>query len=500
MEAINRFALLPDSTTRGGLCYSWPKYLLRQTGYSEFWDSLYQTILNALCNQKVLRSRNGLPFQEPRALRYVPKSYRFGDGTLFDLPYINRSHLSFAYDHVQEELSLIGVSTLTIDELCGEFGMWIEEVGVAGIKGKSTEWHRNVSHLFCYNRTLKNRLQRFPIIPLRDGSWVSAKGEHVYLASQNVDEHVPAGVSISIVDQNACQDTVRRRFFEFLGIEEYSARQVCSLILELHHPGYTHKKARGKKDLVADAAYLFKNRSQFWNNSAPTMYFVVQRDGQLGVEYGSSSQIYLLDPVVQPSLILKYRNTNGNPFAVLLDEYETTVCKGEAEGTAKQFREWLLRSESLCFATVPTLVRGTELTPEWEFLKNKNIADLLHAVKFHCEKSNVSLKLLEAVPELEVPCLDGATRALGLVAVPTTTLKRRCPHLYFARLPSPTRENWGFLSRFGVLTTCNTTASLRELQALSELPADSVDQKVVHDIYRALNLDSSVDTNKNKIR
>ncbi|RYP88497.1 hypothetical protein DL769_000264 [Monosporascus sp. CRB-8-3] len=392
---------------------------------------------------------------------------------------------------VRENLSLIGVYTLTVEELCDEFEVWIREVRVAGIEEQSTQWHRKVSSLFCDRTHLKEKLKEFPIIPLRDGSWVNAKEKHVYLASENEDEHVPTGIDISIVDQGASRDPVRKKFFKYLGIKEYSPRQVCDLILELHRDMVVNRTCRMKKDLVADAAYLFKHRSQLKKDEVPAIFFVAMKDGKPVLR--RLKQTYLIDPTVKPGLIAKYRNTAGNPFFVLSDEYETAICEEGTEGTAKEFREWLLRSEISGFATIPTLVDGTKLSPEWNFLRDQDVVDLLYVVKFYWERYNLPLKLLKAVPELEVRCLDGVTRALGLSAVPTADLKQHCPHLDFAELPQPTLENWGFLSDFGVIITCNTTARLRELQALSELPVDNVDKKAVHEIYRALSSSMTLD-------
>ena len=145
-----------------------------------------------------------------------------------------------------------------------------------------------------------------------------------------------------------------------------------------------------------------------------------------------------------------------------------------------------MRSGSSRFAASPILVDGGKLTPEWKFLRDQNVVDLLHAVRPYRQSNNLPPKLIKAVPELEVPCLDGITRVLQLSAVPTADLKQQCPHLNFARLPEPTSKQWDFLSVFGVVTTCNTIARLRELRALSDLPAENTSKETVHEIYRAL--------------
>ncbi|RYP69608.1 hypothetical protein DL770_008214 [Monosporascus sp. CRB-9-2] len=500
VEAINRFVVLPENEDGKGLCYTWPKYLSRHPGSSVFWNTLHQNILDALRHEAILQSRDeDAPFQKPETLRYVPEDYRFEDGTLFDLPSINASHLSFAYDSVRENLSLIGVSTLTVGELCDEFDEWIDEVGVAGIEEQSTQWHRKVSSLLCDWTLSKEKLRKFPIIPLRDGSWVNAEEKHLYLAAKDGDEHVPTGVDISIVDQDASRDPVRRKFFEFLGIKEYSPRQVCDLIIELHEDLSEDSTGRASRELVADVAYLFKHRSQLEKDEVPEILFVAMKNGKpllrrLGRYY--MNRTYLVDPTVKPGLIAKYRNTAGNPFIVLSDEYETAICeegKEATEATAKEFREWFSQLNGSRFATVPALCWLSCLTSEWIFLRRQDVVDLLYVVKFHWEKHNPNLRLLKAVRELQVRCLDGITRALGLLAVPTADLKQNCPHLDFAELPKPTLENWSFLSEFGVITTYGTTARLRELQAISELPVDDVDKEAVHEIYRALSSSMSLD-------
>jgi hypothetical protein len=428
-------------------------------------------------------------WQKPNALRVVPEVYRFNDTTLFGLPSIERSHLSFSYDSVLRPLRLIGVSTLTIPDLCDQFEAWIKEVGVAGIDRQSSEWHRKVSSVFCHSERLKERLKLLQIIPLRDGSWVNAMEQHVYLAAKDEEEHVPAGINISIVDYDASQDPTRRMFFNFLGIQEYSPRQVCKLIVELHSGSSISRRVQ---DLVADVMYLFKHASHLVDDGAPNIFYLCTRAGKL---YQSKlSPIYIIDDTAASALIDKYQNYSESPFTVLSNQYNNAIHKSEAGVTVETFREWLLRSKVSRFTTVPTLVGYfSSVTAEWNFLHDQDIADLLEVVKYHWENNNRSPKFHTVVPELQVRCLDGVTRALGLLAVPTTDLKQKCPYLWFARLPNPTLDQWGFLSNFGVVTTCNTTARLRELEALSELPADAIDNKVVHIIYRALSHDPEKD-------
>ena len=239
---------------------------------------------------------------------------------------------------------------------------------------------------------------------------------------------------------------------------------------------------------MSDLAYLFQNRSLLRDTGVPYIWFSVQVSGQFS---RSRSHIYLVDRTAEPALIDKYKDTPGSPFTILNPEYERVIC-GNKEEMVENFRNWLLNGRRSSFRTVPLLVSQGELTPEWKFLRKADKIDLLYAVRAN-QAHRASPLLVKAVPELRIKCTDGVTRTLGLLAVPTEKLLRECPHLHFVELPNATREDWGFLSIFGVLTKCNTTARIRELKALSGLPAAQVNREAIHAIYDALSKANTLD-------
>lgn len=493
VEAIcSRFVDLDEDEDDEGLCYSWPMYLTRQSSSSGFWNTLHNDILHALSSEEILESRDEQAGpQKPTTVRYVPKAYRFESETLFDLPSINKAHLSFVYDHVHEPLSSIGVRRLSLRDLCEEFSQWVGCVGIAGLKRKSDEWHGKVATLFYQEGDwIKQRLKRLPIIPLRDGSWVTATKTHLYLPSPNKNEHVPSGINISIVAEDAVRNAPRKYLYQYLDIKEYNPSQVCKLILELHGKLASARPGRLVEELVADAMYLFEHKSKLDSFGLPDMYFAVDQDGETFRQ--RSPRIYVIDPKSKHSVIAKYKDTPGNPFAVLSDEYETAFLNKGMSRSLPEFRGWLLGSRAI-FGTTPDLVRNSKLTPEWEFLRDQNVLDLLYAVRDHLSTTIFpNTKLVEAVPRLKVRCLDGESRRLGSLAVPTHDLESHCPHLHFADLPEPTSQDWKFLSEFGVITELNTTAILRELQTLRQISVQDVNRSAVRDLYEALNTDARI--------
>lgn len=487
----SRFVSLDEDGHEKGLCYSWPKYLTRHASGSVFWNTLHNNILDALRNQKILQSRDRQAvrcFQTPVVVRYVPEAYRFEGETLFDLPSINKTHLSFAYDHVIEPLRSFGVSQLSLFDLCEEFCKWVGWFGEAGLKEKPDKWHSKVATLFFQRGELiKQKLKQLPIIPLRHGTWVTATQPHLYLPSLNKNEHVPSGVNIFIVAEDAVRDASRRRLYEYLDVKEYDPGQVCKLILELHDRLASVSSGRSVGDLVDDAVYLFEHRSKLDTYGSPGIYFTFHRDGKFIRK--RTPRIYMIDPESKHSVIAKYKDTPGNPFDVLSNEYEAKFVKNGTSRLLPDFREWLLRSG--IFATVPDLVSNSRLTQEWKFLCDQNVLDLLCVVRDQLSTTLFPVaKLVEAVPRLQVRCLDGESRMLGTLAVPTLDLKRHCPHLDFADLPEPTSQDWNFLSRYGVITELDTTAILRELQALRRISVRDVDASAIRYLYEALNSDT----------
>ncbi|KAL2128696.1 hypothetical protein VTI74DRAFT_8833 [Chaetomium olivicolor] len=374
LAAIQRLTSMPprrlgSEPRRRGLCFTWPKYLGRTPRGNPFWDRLHADIISYLRQAPILLPRNGQSnFCTPGTLRYVPHQYRFGDGnwgTLFDpLPKgLNHDHLAFEYDDVWPELSQLGVRCLSLEVLCTEFEQWVAQVGAAGIKDRPLSWH-----------------EQLPIIPLRNGAWARAESGRVYLDFKS-EENVPEGLDISIVDPTASQNRARRRFFKFLGIMEYTPRQVCDVIIELHRS----RKTRTPMNLISDAAYLFKHRSLLGEyGGPPKISFLATRDGKLVKT--KVGPIYCDDPRAKPNLINRYRSSAGNPFLTLDDGYEAVICADEADPSARaqkrnEFLDWLLESDT--FSRVPKLVQNDRLTEEWSFLRDANVIDLLHALRLH---------------------------------------------------------------------------------------------------------------------
>ncbi|KAF7555069.1 hypothetical protein G7Z17_g2424 [Cylindrodendrum hubeiense] len=264
-----------------------------------------------------------------------------------------------------------------------------------------------------------------------------------------------------------------------LRIKLYTPRLVCDLILDLHDGHPSSVANRTPEDLVKDAAYVFKYRNLFEREGAPKMYFLVKNQGSSSRR---NNQIYIVDDASVPNLVDKYKDTPNTPFYILDELYENVHA--EEEVTKRAFHKWLLHSKHI--SAVPILIRNHHPTAEWDFLQKAEVADLLRVVEQACKNTALLPQLLRPVSNLQVACLgrEGRLQPLAELAIPTTDLLRACPHIAFANLPNP--DTWKFLNKFGVPTTPNTTARLRELNALVSRHVELVDKDIVHECYRGL--------------
>lgn len=481
LAAVRRFNSMPGDPSGQGLCYKWPYYLARWATGADFWNSLHRGIFDRLHNERIVISRDPTALlQIPSSVFHIPHKFRFNGGSLFDIQPLRQKHLAFNYDDNQgnlpEVLQSLGVKEMTIQHLCAEFEQWISAVGGAGIGAQQTTWYQQVARLFRRSLELKSRLKSLPIVPLQNGSWVSANTSHLYLASKNQDEHVPNGIQIVLVDSTASNDPVRRAFFEFLDIKPYNPEQICHLILGLH----SHiPEGRPSDDWVRDIAYLFGHSDLLSNIHYAAIRFICENNNLL--YHGSS--LYFVDPNTTPGLIDKYKFVSESPFLLVHSRYEREIC-GEDTTKVTKFRAWL--RDCCSMSAIPVLVRHSRLTREWEFLRDTDVEELLLLLRKHWQKYRRHPEITEPIRGLQVQCTDGNARPLHQTALQDLELLWACPHLNFLSLQNP--EKWSFLAQFGVLTTLNNTATLQELTALSRLAPEAVDRTQIHKFYKALSV------------
>ncbi|KAK3370623.1 hypothetical protein B0H63DRAFT_552749 [Podospora didyma] len=314
LKVIQRLTRLPENGRGEDLCNTRPKYLLARGSVPSrpTWSTFYRRTLNALSHEHILRSRapvtnNKLILFKPPSLNIVPSKYRFNENhDPFDVSSITASYLSFNYDGVPKGLQLLGVRTLTLSAFCDDFKLGIAETRVRGLNEKPSPWHKRISSLFCEQEALGDKLLDLPIIPLMDGRWVKPNTPLVYLDVDSKAEDVPDVLGISVVDLGAAQDSVRRKFFNFLGIKEYNPREMCDLIWK-HHQNFAKMAPSEDEDLISDAGFLFQHGSLIKSNGATEIFSSVSTVAleflaELGFQGTMNQSSVPLDPKSQREL------------------------------------------------------------------------------------------------------------------------------------------------------------------------------------------------------
>jgi hypothetical protein len=488
-KAVPRFNDFPASENQN-LRYTWPLFLKDGGGYHKYWNRLKERIIEELSNERVLESRHNRTLCQPDSLFYIPPLYRLGKDPLVEDQNSELDHLSFSYDleidNILGELKQMGVKEMKFEHFYREFKKIIVKEGRLYLERKSNRWHSKTARLFVRHGTT-SQVANLPLIPLRDGKWVTPSQKHLFLEENTSGAVIPSGIDICLVDAEACEDSNRKAFFEWLGIKKCDQGEVCRMIMECYIPF----KGRTLEQSVQDLFYLFKARHNFSNNSVEKIKLM--RAAPFEFQFSCPKELYIQEPG-KTSIVSKYARNIASNMPVLHPRYLEEVRK---IGKESEFVSWV--SSRLRISTQPRLVDEQNLlTTEFNFLADNATEDLLVLLRDHFDIYSDKLdsrrwpffrRLTRAMSELKVKCKDKIWRRLDQTVLPSPFMEIRGPHLPFLDVPDPSNFPWCEFSTFGVLVTDSAEFYLRELKAFAALPfaaADSTSKTVVQQIYTNL--------------
>jgi hypothetical protein len=491
-NAVTRF----NSSWRSGnstLRYAWPLFLKDRGGTSELWSKLKRRIFQHLSTAKVLESRLGHFLECPKYLFYVPGEFRLNGEPLVEDETTKSHHLSFSYDSeigiILPELKKMGVNIFGFFDFYRELNSIISNPGNAFFKSQSKQWHSKVSALLqCHGaRTL---LSNLPIIPLRDGQWVTPSQSHLFLEENAFGASIPGGINICLVDAEACQDPKRRAFFEWLRIKKCDQTEVCRMIMECYTPFH----GRSLNQSVQDLLYLFQAPSSVYNKSFDQYQLI--RAPPFPPDFSYCKRFYIEEPDIT-SIISKYAVNIESNMLRIHPRYLEEIRK---LGKESEFVKWA--SSRLKVSTHPRLVdEQGRLTLEFKFLAANATNDLLLLLRDHWGRYSGQIEnsrtLKAAISELMVNCKDGASRRLNQTAIPYSWMMLWGPHVPFIEIPDPrTDSRWFKFSVFGLLVNNSTEFYLRELKAFAALPVTvSTSKSAVQAVY--IRLEKAILTEQN---
>ena len=396
-------------------------------------------------------------------------------------------HLSFSYDSqnhdILPELKRMGVTVMGFSTFFLEFETIISKLGSSFLARQSNRWHSKVENLF-HRYSSRTQLANIPLIPLRDGRWVTPSQNHLFLEGDTSDATIPSGINICLIDAEAVQDPNRKAFFRWLGIKKCGQAEVCRMIMECYAP----LRQRSMTNSVRDLLYIFQTPLNLYNEPIDHLQLIPARPFEPNFMY--AKKLYIEYPGSE-SIISKYSGDIASSMALLHPMYIEAVRE---LGKEHEFVTWVC--SRLKVSTTPRLVNEQQLlTPEFNFLKTTAPKDLLLLLRDHWDNYDSQLdsrnsrnsNLRSAISAMNVDCTDSLPRRLNTTVLPLATLKAIGPNLSFIDIPEPNNPGWLNLSNFGVLTSLSTEFYLRQLKALAAFPVtDGTSKLAVEGLYRGL--------------
>ena len=493
--AVTRLAAIPNGLEGKGVRYSWPKYLRDSGRALAFWSDLKREIIDDLKTLAILESRQSTQdFTFPTRVLFIPNTFRMLGEPLIEDAETAKKHLSFSYDteecELLPELSLLGVEKMGGSQFVEELRLIIRRQGAKFLESKSKPWHSKLAATL-YKVSRPQSLSTMPLVPLRNGEWVSSTATNLFLDDESSKLTVPNGIDIRIVDPEACKDHDRNIFYRWLGLVSCSQWEVCLMIVTLHQNTKDLDRPRDAtvKDFVDDAFYLY-NTPHFVDLSN---IWLLDSKGLPG----RGIDIYIDQPSVSPAMS-KYVDDPESGIRMLHPEY---FSRAKADNQESSFRSWLLDRLRVC--TFPEFVRDRQLTKEFIFFAKNGPDKLLvylrdnwghYSPQFNSRfatltEPDYAQTFSTALRKMLVRCTNGLTYPLEKTVLPLDDLKTTANLLPMVDIDMPYDMRWLNFKALGVATEKTLHLYLRQLKVMSQpdvFGTRPTKKSDVHDIYKEL--------------
>jgi hypothetical protein len=308
-------------------------------------------------------------------------------------------------------------------------------------------------------------MKQICIIPLSDGSWVSAESvEDVFFAS-NVED-IPSDLGLQLVENSIKRTSPRYRLFKKLGVMKVDGETVVKRILDKHR--YDDDSIPWDLDLlICHARFLYSHKDLIEWFDSPLGLLVMTDEEELCDARDTyydfpdlSHQISMSDVLPSPAKFL-------NPQYLENEDWS----------------EWLRNVVGI--NTSPRLIND-QLSPEFETLsRTVDTGILLTVLKEAWPKwqQTISSAAVSWLKNIEDSCEDGSRRALKMYYLKRLPL-RNFSDLPFLLVKNPDSKSWNFLRELDVIDQVDGDFYLRRLMSLRDTSVEDTEQIVR--IYKQL--------------
>lgn len=488
------------------LVYHWVKYLPDDSISDAFWKQLRPKIITFLAETPILRTQSESLLYKPTQLRTVSSNFVdvHGDPLFEDLTRAE-IYLSRGYDVADwSRLRSLGVRTIN-------FGEALDRVEAdllrpkSMIKGdvKSVDWRKRV---FTFLSTpfeedylsARGRIERFPIIPLQDGRWVSAQSLPIYFPTTGLST-IPQDLGLNLVSQPATTLLSRNRLFKHLGVVSCEAKEVISRI-------YSHYSLASWKPLSSHIHlhYLFENLPETANDVNTKVWLLGENLEKVWLSGPRKEHMYFEEPgnPYGPGQVLRVKSLFGNYNSLLSSGVHfihpaSVTYSGDTDSHGRTYDRWLEevfrvhRCPQLLHPLKPELSKEfahiikqcpeklvsvlREYWPTYKpLISQYGLCETLKASKVPVEMSEEFVALSNSY--LPLPKLKGVMTDAG-VSTASLFLKLSI------KLLDEDQEKWEFLKTFGVGVRDDARLHLRALERQASSSVRSIDANRVISVY-----------------
>jgi hypothetical protein len=184
-----------------------------------------------------------------------------------------------------------------------------------------------------------------PLIPLTNGSWVSAEMEPVFAASDLQLDSIPIADALYIIDPGVSANLNRRNLFKNLGAKTMEKADLCAYICEAHCAPTFNPRMWTTAQLVTQVTFLYQ--SAYRPPEDVDLWFATLHDGRC-----KGSEIYLRTDYTEECSASRIFHHLKQKFPILHPDYGIF----RPEDTS-----WIsFLTESLNVSAIPRLVSASK--------------------------------------------------------------------------------------------------------------------------------------------
>lgn len=303
-NVVTAFNSAVSTFNEGLMQYVWLQYLPIKRSHSSFFENFRTQLLQSLGQKRILVSRSG-KLEIPSKMFFIPE--RFLDEYEVPITLNDRTKDQYVSGNYKldllESIKALGVKEMTDQDFVGHLGAMIRnDIRVLQTKRK-TGWNSALSRaLMLVSKEVQTQWSALPIIPLRDGRWVSATQGNIFFPANDDSVAIPDGIDIMVVDQDAASDGRQRTLFLSLGVRNFTTNEISKVIVDTHNNPKVSPSSFTPAQLISHARFLYQAN---WTNTASSHLWFATADGVR--EKGSSVYLQSDNPHSASNFLASHR-------------------------------------------------------------------------------------------------------------------------------------------------------------------------------------------------